>query len=170
MHGDSFWTDPYAWVAISFVIFWVLLGGKAWTALTGILDKRADTIRAELAEASRLRHEAEAMLRDATAQRSEALANAHKLLEGAKLEAARLAAAAAAEAGQAATRREKMAMDRIAAAEKSAVDDVRTIAAEVAATAAATVIRESLSDSADAVLIDRGIAGLPAALAGKRAA
>lgn len=110
------------------------------------------------------------MLRDATAQRSEALAGAHKLLEGAKLEAARLAAAAAAEAAHAATRREKMAMDRIAAAEKSAVDDVRTIAADVAATAAAAVIRESLNEAADAVLIDRGIAGLPAALASRRAA
>jgi F-type H+-transporting ATPase subunit b len=170
MHGTSFWTDPYAWVAISFIIFWVLMGGKAWTALTGILDKRADTIRAELAEASRLRQEAEAMLRDATAQRSEALAGAQKLLESAKLEASRLAAAAATEAANAATRREKMAMDRIAAAEKSAVDDVRSIAADVAATAAANVIRESLTDSADAVLIDRSIAGLPAALASKRAA
>jgi F-type H+-transporting ATPase subunit b len=170
MHGDSFWADPYAWVAISFVIFWVLLGGKAWTALTGILDKRAETIRAELAEASRLRQEAEAMLRDATAQREQAMANAHKLLEGAKLEASSLAAAAAAEAAATATRREKMAMDRISAAEKSAVDDVRTIAAEVAAIAAASVIRDTLDEAADAVLIDRGIAGLPAALAGKKAA
>lgn len=170
MHGDSFWTDPYAWVAISFIIFWLLMGGKAWTALTGILDKRAETIHAELADASRLRQEAEAMLRDATAQREEAMAGAKKLLEGAKLEAARLATAAAAEAAAAATRREKMAMDRIAAAEKSAVDDVRITAADVAATAAAAVIRESLTDAADAVLIDRGIAGLPAALAGKRAA
>jgi F-type H+-transporting ATPase subunit b len=170
MHGESFWSDPHAWVAIAFVIFWVLLGRKAWTAITGILDKRAATIRAELAEASRLRQEAEAMLRDATAQRADALANAHKLLEGAKLEAARLAAAAAAEAAHAATRREKMAMDRIAAAEKSAVDDVRTIAADVAATAAANVIRDSLTPAADGILIDRSIAGLPAALASKRAA
>lgn len=170
MHGDSFLTDPYAWVAISFVIFWVLLGRKAWAALTDILDKRAETIRAELAEASRLRQEAEKMLRDATAQREEAMANAQKLLEGAKAEAARLAALAASEAANAAKRREKMAMDRIAAAEKSAVDDVRTIAADVAATAAASIIRDTLTDSADAVLIDRGIAGLPAALASKRAA
>lgn len=170
MHGTSFWSDPYAWVAISFVIFWVLMGGKAWAALTGILDKRAETVRAELAEAARLRQEAEAMLKDAKAQREDALASAHKLLEGAKAEAKRLADAAAAEAAGAAARREKMAMDRIAAAEKSAVDDVRTIAADVAATAAAAVIRDSLSAHADSALIDRGIAGLPAALASKKAA
>jgi len=164
-HHASFFAEPRSWVAIAFVIFFVIFGKKIWGALTAMLDKRAETIRRELAEASRLRTEAEAMLKDADARRTAALSEAQALLEGAKREADRLAAASAAEVEHAAVRREKMAMDRIAAAEKAAVDDVRKTAADVATVAARTVIVETLGDIAGGVIVDRAIAQLPAALA-----
>ena len=163
-HEESFWSDPRSFVALAFVIFFVIFGRKIWGVLTGMLDKRADEVRAELAEAQRLRQEAEAMLRSANQQREAAIADAQALLTGAKAEALRLAAAAAADAEASAKRREQMAMDRIAAAEKAAVDDVRMIAADIATTAARDIIRDGLSAEADAVLVDRAITGLPAAL------
>ncbi|CAH2599610.1 ATP synthase subunit b 2 [Rhodovastum atsumiense] len=169
MHGESFFSDPRSWIAVAFVIFFVLFGGKIWAALASLLDKRAAAIRAELAEAQRLRSEAEALLRDASARRDEAVAEAKALLEGAKAEAARLAVAAEAEAKSAANRRERMALDRITAAEKAALDEVRRAAADVASTAAEAVIREEVTVDADAKLVDRAIAGLPTAL-GRRAA
>jgi len=169
-HEESFFGDPRTWVAIAFVIFFLIFGKTLWKALTGMLDKRADTIRAELAEAQRLRSEAEAMLADAAKSRERALADAHALLEGAKREAARLAALAASDAEQSAARRERMAMDRIAAAEKAAVDEVRFAAAEVAGAAARIVIGEHLTPDASAAIVDRAIAGLPAALSPRRAA
>ena len=169
MHAETFFTDSRSWVAIAFVIFFVLLGRKIWTMLTSMLDNRADAIRAELAEAQRLREEAEAMLADANARREAALAEAQALLSGAKDEAARLAAAAEAEAKSAAERRERMAMDRIAAAEKAAVDEVRIAAAAIAASAAEQVIRQELTAEADGPLIDHAIGGLANAL-GRRAA
>ena len=61
-------------------------------------------------------------------------------------------------------------MDRIAAAEKAAVDEVRLTAAEVATAAARQVIAEGLIADADARLIDHAITQLPAALAPRRAA
>ncbi|MCW3476707.1 F0F1 ATP synthase subunit B family protein [Limobrevibacterium gyesilva] len=170
MHGENFFEDPRSWVAIAVVIFVVLFGKKIWAALAAILDKRADTIRGELAEAQRLRQEAEAMLKDAKARRESALAEAQKLLEGAKVEAARLAAAAAADAQASAARRERMAVDRIAAAEKAAVDEVRMTAAEIATSAAERVIRDGLTADANTGLVDRAIAGLPVALAPKQRA
>ena len=121
-------------------------------------------------EAQRLRQEAETMLRDANAQREAAVADAQRLLTGANAEAARLAAAAAAEAEASAKRREQMAIDRINAAEKSAVDEVRMIAAEIATTAARDVITTDLTAGAASALVDRAITGLPAALAPRRAA
>ncbi len=163
-HEESFWSDPRSFVALAFVIFFVIFGRKIWGVLTGMLDKRADEVRAELAEAQRLRQEAEAMLRSANQQREAAIADAQALLTGAKAEAIRLAAAAAAEAEASAKRREQMAMGRIAAAEKAAVDDVRMIAADIATTAARDIIRDGLSAEADAALVDRAITGLPAAL------
>ncbi len=170
MQEESFFADPRTWVAVAFVIFVVVLGPKLWKALAGMLDKRTETVRAELAEAARLRKEAEAMLAGASRQRANALTEAKALLEGAKTEAARLAKAAAEEAEASARRREKMAMDRISAAEKSAVDSVRFAAAEIAAQAAEQAIREGLSAEADGQLIDRAIGGLNTALAPRRAA
>ena len=126
-------------------------------------------VRAELEEAQRLRQEAEALLADAAARREAALKDAAALLAGAKAEAARLAAAAEEEARLAAERRERMALDRIAAAEKAAVDDVRHAAAEIAAAAAARVIRQELTAQDDGALIDRAIGRLAGAL-GHRAA
>ena len=164
MHEESFWSDPRSFVALAFVIFFAIFGRKIWGVLTAMLDKRADEVRTELAEAQRLRQEAEAMLRSANQQREAAIADAQALLAGAKAEALRLAAAAAADAETSAKRREQMAMDRIAAAEKAAVDDVRMIAADIATTAARDIIRDGLSAEADAALVDRAITGLPAAL------
>jgi F-type H+-transporting ATPase subunit b len=63
-----------------------------------------------------------------------------------------------------------MALDRIAAAEKAAVDEVRLAAAEVATAAARQVIAEGLSAEADSRLIDRAITQLPSALASRRVA
>ncbi len=166
----GFWNDPKTWVAVAFVIFFVLFGSKVWAALTAILDKRAERVREELAEAQKLRSEAEALLADAKARREQALADAKALLESARLLAAQLAAAAAAEAEASAARRERLAVERIATAEKQAVDEVRILAAEVAASAAEKVIRETLTAEAGGALIDRAIASLPTALAPRRAA
>jgi F-type H+-transporting ATPase subunit b len=169
-HDESFFAEPRNWVVIAFILFFVLFGKKLWGALAGMLDARAVAVKAELEEASRLRREAESMLRDAEKQRADALADAKALIEGARSEAGRVAAAAAAEAEASAKRREQMAIDRIAAAEKAAVDDVRLAAAEIATTAARQVLAEGLTADADAKLVDQAITQLPAALAARRAA
>lgn len=169
-HHENFFADPRSWVAIAFVLFVVLLGPKLWKVAVAMLDKRAETIRRELAEAERLRAEAEAMLKDANARRAQAMTDATALLEGAKREAARLAEAATVDAEHAARRREKMAMERIGAAEKAAVDQVRMAAADVAASAARTIIVENLSADARSAIIDTAIARLPQALSARRVA
>lgn len=165
MHDDlPFFANPENWVAIAVVLFLVIFGRKVWAVLTQTLDQRAEAVRAELAEAARLRREAEAMLEEAQVRRHAALQEAQKLLEGAQAEAARVTEAAAAEAAASAKRRERMAMDRIAAAEKAAVDEVRITAAEVATAAARDVISQTLTAEADSRLVEQAIGQLPAAL------
>ena len=154
--------DPESWVLVSFVIFFALFGGKLWAALTGMLDGRANAIRAELAQAQRLRSEAEAMLADANRARTEAIAEAEQVLARSHVEARRVAEAAATEAEASAKRRERVALDRIAAAEKTAIADVRRTAADIAIAAAQRVISEGAGDP-DAIL-DLAIADLPRAL------
>jgi F-type H+-transporting ATPase subunit b len=53
-----------------------------------------------------------------------------------------------------------MAEDKIAAAERHAVDEVRAKAARAAAAAAATLISQDLTADTDRALVDRTIAGL----------
>ena len=169
MEHESFFHEPKNWVLVAFVIFLILFGRKIWGALASMLDARAIKVRAELDEASRLRKEAEAMLREAQKSRDEALADAKKLIAGAQAEAGRLTAATAAEAEASAKRREQMAIDRIAAAEKAAVDEVRYTAVDVAGAAARQVIAEGMTPDASNALVDHAIAQLPSALA-RRAA
>ncbi len=170
MHEANLLADPKTWVVIAFILFVVIFGRKLWQAMAKMLDARTEAVRESLAEASRLRQEAEAMLRDAEARRTAAIEDARRLVEGAQAQAAQVAAAAAAEAETASRRREQMAVDRIAAAEKAAVDEVRITAAEVATAAARQVLATGLSAEADAGLIDHAISQLPAALASRRAA
>ncbi len=156
--------DPHVWEAVSFVLFFLLLGGTIWSKLTGALDGRAEAVKTALADAARLRTEAEAMLRQAETERAAALVEAQQMLARAKAEAERVSAAAAAEAAASATRRERMALDRIAAAEAGALTEVRNIAAEIAISAARSVIAEQVDGNADANLIDTAVADLPRAL------
>lgn len=170
-HGhESFFSDPRTYIGLAFIIFWAIFGRRIWKAITEMLDKRAADIQAELDEASRLRREAEVMLQDATAQRERALKDAQEMLQHARAEAAQVAEAARAEAEAAAARRERMATDRISAAEKAALAEVRAAAADIATRAAERVIAEGFGSDADAELIDRAIHGLPSALSGRRAA
>jgi F-type H+-transporting ATPase subunit b len=170
MHEARIFAEPRNWVIIAFFLFFIIFGRKLWSALTAMLDDRGAKVRAELEEAARLRQEAEAMLRDAEARRADALHEAQALIDGAKAEAGRVVAAAGAEAEASARRREQMAIDRIAAAEKAAVDEVRLTAVEVATAAARQVIAEGLSADADSRLIDTAITQLPSALAARRVA
>jgi F-type H+-transporting ATPase subunit b len=171
MHEEpGFFAEPRNWVIIAFFLFFIIFGKKLWGALAGMLDARAASVRAEMDEAARLKSEAQAMLKEAEAARAKALTDAKSLIDGAAAEAARVAEAARTEAEASAKRREQMALDRIAAAQKQAVDEVRTAAAELATIAARQVIAEGLSPESSAALIDQAIAQLPAALATRRAA
>lgn len=156
--------DPEFWVLVSFVAFFVLFGRKLWSAVTGMLDARANQVRTELAEAQRLRQEAETMLAGAQRARTEALAEAEQVLARSRVEAAQLAQAAATEAEASARRRERVALDRIAAAEKAALDEVRQTAADIATKAAGRVIAEGLGSERETAILDRAIADLPRAL------
>ena len=84
---------PEFWVLVSFLLFMGILIWKGVPGLIGqALDKRANTIRAELDEARRLREEAQQLLADYQRKTREAEDEAKSIVEAAKREAERLAA------------------------------------------------------------------------------
>jgi F-type H+-transporting ATPase subunit b len=132
--------------------------------VAGMLDARAHAVRTALDEAATLKAEAEAMLADAKKRQTQAMADAKYILESAHEEAKRMTDELAREAEATAKRRERMALDRIAAAEKAALHEVRSIAVDVATTAATQLLRNGFASNAGAAMIDTAITGIPAAL------
>jgi F-type H+-transporting ATPase subunit b len=157
------WVHGTFWVFISVVIFALLFGKKILGPVSKALDGRGEAIRLSLEEAARLKVEAEAMLASARIKRDEALAEAQEIL------ALRMAAELAAEAETRARARERMVTERIAAAEASAITEVRAAAVEIAIAATAQALREGLGAAQDAALVDRAIANVPTALAARAA-
>ena len=82
------------------------------------------------------------------------------MVEHARHEAEAIMANAEAQTTALIARREKMAQDKIGAAERAALADVRAIAANAATMAARGLIAENHDAQADKALIDTAIAGL----------
>ncbi|WP_144300043.1 F0F1 ATP synthase subunit B family protein [Elioraea rosea] len=154
-------SDPKFWVGVSFVLFVIVAWKPLVMRLAKALDARGEKIRAEIEEARRLRAEAEAMLKRAEAARAEAEAEAAALLMHAKDEATRIGEQARADLDAALKRRERMALDRIAAAEVEASAAVRAAAADVAVAAARDLIAKGLTQDGHAALVDAAIADIP---------
>ena len=150
------------WVYVSLTIFLIGLFwfGRAHHRVRDALDARIADTRRELDEAARLRAEAEALLAEAKKRNAASAGDAQAIVAPAEQEAAALLAKAEADADELMRRRAAMAEDKIAAAERQAVADVRAHAAEAAAAAAGEIIATQHGAKADKALVDRTIAGL----------
>lgn len=146
-------------VAIAFVIFLgVLVYFKVPGLIAGLLDKRANQIRADLDEARRLREEAQALRASFERKRAQVAEQAERIVAKARADAALAAEQARADLEATIARRLKGAEDRILAAETAAIRQVRNSAVQVSVAAAGDVIGTSLSNAQVKTLMDQSIA------------
>jgi F-type H+-transporting ATPase subunit b len=148
-------------VAIGFVIFvglMIYLG--VHKKITAALDKRGARIESELAEAARLRSEAEALLGSFEQRRAEAQAEAEAVVAQAHAEAQRIAGEAHARITEFLQRRTRQAEEKISVAESQAAAEVRAAAADAAIKAAEAVLRDEAQEAFGAELISKSIAEL----------
>lgn len=160
----EFLTSPETWVALAFITFVVLAWKPASKAIVGALDDRSARIQKELAEAARLREEAQALLTQYQTKHRDAMKEAEAILVHARSEAERLSQQAARDLEASLKRREELAMQRIAQAEQQAAADVRAAAVDVAIAATERLLREKLDGAKADALIDQAIKELPAKL------
>jgi F-type H+-transporting ATPase subunit b len=154
-----------AWVALAMLVVIAIMIWKKVPAVIGAgLDKKIAQIRLQLEEASQLRAEAEALKTEYEARAKAAAADTEAMLAHAREEAENIVVQARADAATLVERRGRMAEDKIAAAERTALAEVRAKAAAAAAGAAATLIAQGHDAAADRPLIDRTIAGIGARL------
>ena len=107
--------NPEFWVGVGILIFLsVLLWQRVPAAIAKALDDRAAAIAKELAEAKRLREEAEALLAQYKEKRGKAEQEASTILTEAKAEAERFASESRAAITSQIARRAKYAEEKIA--------------------------------------------------------
>ena len=153
--------DPGGWVAMSMVaVFGIMLWKKVPALVAGMLDKQIAGIREQLDAASNLRKEAEALKAEYAAKAKGAAKEAEAVKAAAAKEADDIVAQAKKDATALIARRTQMAEDKIGAAERAAIAEVRAKAASTASAAAAMIIASTHDAKADKPLIDATIARL----------
>lgn len=145
-------------VMVSFLLFiGVLVYAGVPKILTNLLDKRADQIRAELDEARALREEAKTILASYERKKKDVQEQADRIVASAREEALRAAEEAKEDLRRSIARRLAAAEDRITAAEKSAVREVRERAVIVAVAAAGDILAKQATAETVGASIDSAI-------------
>jgi F-type H+-transporting ATPase subunit b len=150
--------NPGGWVAVAMLtVFAILIWKKVPGAIAKALDSKIALIRDQLAEAESLRKEAEALKAEYEKKAKSADKDRAALIERAKHEADEIVAKAKTDAEALIERRTRMAEDKIAAEERSAVEQLRAAAVDSAAKAAARLIAERHDAGSDAKIVDQAI-------------
>ena len=152
---------PGGWVALSMLaVFAIMLWAKVPAIVAGMLDKQIADIRQQLDEAAKLRAEAEALKGEYEKKLRDAAKDAEAMKAAAEAEGKLIVAKAKSDAEALIERRGKSAEEKIAAAERNAIAELRAHAAQAASMAARNLIAEGHDAKADKVLVDEAIAGI----------
>lgn len=138
--SEGLFSDPKIWVALAFAILVALLYKKVARMLGATLDERSAKIGQELAEARRLREEAEEVLALYKQKQAEYTKEAAIILRDARVDADNLVAHADAELKVALEERTRHALDKITQEEARAISDVRAHVVDISLAAARAVI------------------------------
>lgn len=143
-------------VAIAFVIFiGILVYFKVPNKLSGLLDQRAAGIRDELAEARKLREDAQELRASFERKQIEVQEEADRIVASAKEAAQAAAEQAQVDLQDSIKRRMKAAEEQIASAEAAAIRDIRNAAVSISIAAAGDVIRKTTTaEDADALIAE----------------
>ncbi len=158
----GFLSAPMAISIAMLVVIGLMLWKNVHHAVAQALDGKIALIREQLSEAESLRKEAEALKAEYEAKSASVDKDREALLERARHEADEIVAKAKTDSEALIDRRTRMAEDKIAAEERSAVEQLRSTAADAAARAAGRLIADRHDSATDARLVDQAISDLVA--------
>ena len=133
-----------AWVLIAFILFFVLVGKKLWSALTTNLDQRKKMIENELNEAKKLREEAQAELNASLKKQKEINKQVLDIINDAKSTAKQIEADALKKSDIIIKRKEEQAKQKINNAQIEAINNIKNISAELSVKSAKVYIQREL--------------------------
>ena len=133
-----------AWVLIAFILFFVQVGKKLWSALATNLDQRKKMIENELNEAKKLREEAQAELNASLKKQKEINKQVLDIINDAKSTAKQIEADALKKSDIIIKRKEEQAKEKINNAQIEAINNIKNISAELSVKSAKVYIQNEL--------------------------
>lgn len=137
--------DATFWALIGLIIFLGILAYmKVPAMIAKSLDDRADAIKNQLEEARALREEAQQLLAEYQRKRKDAEKEAAEMVTAAEKEAANIVEEAKTSTAEYVKRRQALAEQKIAQAEREAVAEVRSSAVDIAILATGKLVGDSV--------------------------
>lgn len=158
--GVSFLTPGFFVALAMLVVFAIMFKARVPALIAKALDARIAGIRQQLDEAAKLRAEAEALRDEYAKKAKEAASEIIAMKDAAEHQAEEIVEKAKRDSAALIARRQAMAEEKIATAERAAIEQVRVRVAEVAAAAARELIVAKHGAEADSKLVDQSIAQL----------
>ncbi len=150
--------DATFYAFVSLILFLALIAYlKVPAMVAGALDSRAGKISNELAEAKRLREEAQGLVAEYQRKRKDAEAEAASIVAAAQREAEMLTAEAKQKTEEYVARRTALSEQKIKQAESDAINAVRAAAVDLAISAAEKVLVAKADSGAQEALFKQAI-------------
>ncbi|MBV1887415.1 MAG: F0F1 ATP synthase subunit B' [Parvibaculaceae bacterium] len=134
------------WLAISFVILYIMMAKIAVPRISEVLENRQDRIARDLDEAKRLSEESDKAKADYEAALEDARAKAHGMVTELKSDLAKEQTASQAKLDAKLAKKAKAAEASITTAKETALSNVRSIAGEAAKATVAKLVSIEVSD------------------------
>ena len=147
--------DETAWVAIAFILFFVLVWKKGKKAILSILDERSSLIEKELNEAKSLKEEALEELRLTLQKQKNVSDEAENLIKDAKETAKKIQEEANLKSLEMIKRKEEQAKQKILSLETEALKNIKVITSNIVIESSKTYIKQKLDDKENINLISK---------------
>lgn len=152
-HAGPIYLDPTFWVLIATIVFAIVVFKPLAKAIVTALDNKAEKIKEQLEEATRLKEEAQASLAMYKRKQKEAAEEAQRLIDNARQQVDELQKQTELDLKELLARKEQQALDRIEQAETQAMSEVRNLAVDIAMTTTRQLLAEKMTDTeADAII------------------
>ena len=147
--------DETAWVAVAFIIFFVLVWKKGKTAVLSLLDERSSLIEQELNEAKSLKEEALEELRLALQNQKNVSDEAENLIKEAKETAKKIQEEANLKSLDMIKRKEEQAKQKILSLEADAIKNIKEITSRIVVESSKIYFKNNLDNKENDTLISK---------------
>ena len=121
-----------AWVAIAFILFFILVGKRAYQVLTSVLDNKKKLIEDELNHAIKLREQAQIELNESIKKQKQITNEIEKILNEAKETSDKIRLEAENKVLDMIKRKEEQANQKINASQTDAINQIKNLISKIA--------------------------------------